>query len=114
MLRRELALLDDIAEACRMIAHFVKDCDFDTFSDDPARFWASISQILVIGEAAKRLPETFRRAHPTIPWSEMARTRDKLIHHYEEIRKPEIWVVVTTDIPALLAYVVPLIPPDEE
>ncbi|MBL7202162.1 MAG: DUF86 domain-containing protein [Anaerolineae bacterium] len=37
---------------------------------------------MVIGEAAKRIGDTYRAAHPEVPWRSMAATRDVLIHFH--------------------------------
>jgi uncharacterized protein with HEPN domain len=44
-----------------------------------------LHQLLVIGEAVKRLSPELRSAHPKVPWKLIAGTRDKLIHFYEGV-----------------------------
>ncbi len=48
----------------------------------------------VIGEAAKRLDDAYRAAHPEIPWRALAGLWDVLTHQYEgvDLEKNEIWV----------------------
>jgi uncharacterized protein with HEPN domain len=66
-------------------------------------------QLLVLGEATKRVSDSFRAQHSEIPWSPMARMRDKLIHAYDVVNQDEVWRTATEDIPALLAQLEPLI-----
>ncbi len=40
---------------------------------------AVIRNFEVIGEAAKRIPDKYRKNHPSIPWRELAGFRDVLI-----------------------------------
>ncbi len=61
-------------------------------------YHAVIYQILVIGEAVKNLSEELKDEYPSIPWRNIAGTRDRLIHGYFEIQLNEIWKVVTTDL----------------
>ena len=56
----------------------------------------------VIGEAAKRVPESVRQEHPQIPWKEMAGMRDMIIHEYDEIDLDEVWGTIERDIPKAL------------
>jgi uncharacterized protein with HEPN domain len=64
---------------------------------------------MVIGEAAKRLSEGFRNAHPAVPWRRIAGMRDHPIHGYDTVDLNEVWKAVDSDVPALLAYLQPFI-----
>lgn len=61
--------------------------------------------IEIIGEAVKRLPMELRDAHPTVPWKEIAGTRDRLSHGYDDLDYHVLWDAVKTDIPLLLETV---------
>ncbi|GAA3808678.1 HepT-like ribonuclease domain-containing protein [Cellulomonas soli] len=39
-------------------------------------------RIMTIGEAVKALPPSLRNDHPDVPWSDIARMRDLIGHHY--------------------------------
>lgn len=67
-------------------------------------------QILIVGEAVKRLSPEFRAAHPEVPWKAIAGTRDKLIHFYEGVDLEEVWKMVDSDLPALIRQIEPLAP----
>jgi len=56
----------------------------------------------VIGEAAKRVPESVRKENPQVPWKEMAGMRDMIIHEYDEIDLDEVWGTIEKDIPHAL------------
>jgi uncharacterized protein with HEPN domain len=107
---RDDALLADVAQACELIGELIGGLDFAAFSSDVRTYWATVSQLMIVGEAIKGLSPGFREAHPSIAWSDIARMRDKLIHHYNDIDDQEVWEAAARDIPALLAYVRPLLP----
>jgi uncharacterized protein with HEPN domain len=48
----------------------------------------------VIGEAAKRLDDAYRAAHPEIPWRALAGLRHVLIHQYEGVDLERVWAIV--------------------
>jgi len=99
---RDAASVTDMVLACRRIREFVQGMDQATFRGDARTQSAVIHQVLLLGEAAKRLSPEYCRAQPQIPWSEIARTRDMLIHHYEGVDLGEVWRIAELDIPALL------------
>lgn len=60
-----------------------------------------VRSIKIIGEATKALPEALRLQHDDIPWKEIARMRDNLIHRYFGVRYDIVWQVMQEDIPFL-------------
>ncbi|NPA31496.1 MAG: DUF86 domain-containing protein [Chloroflexi bacterium] len=109
MLRDQATLLD-IAHAARRILEFTAATTQEQFLADPKTQSAVLYQLLVIGEAVKRLSPTFRAQHPHIPWSLMAGMRDHLIHGYDVVDWDEVWYTVQRDIPALLDALEDLLP----
>ena len=61
---------------------------------------------------AKLLSDEFRKLNPQIPWSAMARMRDKLIHHYRGVDLQEIWNAAEIEIPKLLSFLKKVMPDD--
>jgi uncharacterized protein with HEPN domain len=73
-----------------------------TFSEDAKTQSAVLHQVMVLGEAANRLSETFREEHTEIPWRLMIGMRNRLIHGYDDVDLDEVWNTATRDVPALL------------
>lgn len=74
---------------------------FEEFEKDDKTISAVQHQILIIGEATKRLSLEFRNLHNNIPWKSMAGMRDVLIHSYEHADLEEIWKTVQKVMPDL-------------
>ena len=55
----------------------------------------------ILDEAAKKVPEEFKTAHPEVNWKAMARMRDKLIHQYFGVDYSLVWNTVQESIPEL-------------
>lgn len=110
---RDPAAVLDIVIAGHRIRDFVGEQGFEAFSSDLKTQSAVLLQILIIGEAAKRLSTEFRERHSKVPWTDIIRMRDKLIHHYEAIDLRFVWTSVQKDVPDLLAVLVPLVPTEE-
>ena len=103
-MQRDKGLLLDMKRAVLLILQFAEQMSFDEFRTDLKTQSAVIHQFLLIGEIAKLLSEDFRKSNPEIPWSAMARMRDKLIHHYRGVDLREIWNAAELEIPKLLTF----------
>ena len=90
-------------------AHGVPDAS--AFQEDLKTGAAVLHQLLILGEAVKRLPEAFCTTHEDIPWRKMAGMRDVLIHAYDDVDEEEVWRVLQYDLPAVLDQIEPLLPP---
>lgn len=73
----------------------------EAFLEDETLKRAFVRSVEIIGEAVKKLPEEMRSAHPQIPWSAIARMRDRVIHGYFGVDYQLVWDVVTTKVPEL-------------
>jgi uncharacterized protein with HEPN domain len=63
---------------------------------------ALMKLVEIVGEAAKHVGAETRNRFPGVPWSDAARTRDRLTHHYFDIDLDVLWRTVTSDLPDLL------------
>ena len=107
---RDDAHVLDILKAARLAIEFKGSADKAAFLADAKTQSAVLHQLLVIGEAVKRLSPEFRATHPEVPWRLIAGTRDKLIHFYEGVDLEEVWKMVTSDLPELIRLIEPLAP----
>ena len=113
-MHQDKATLLDIAEAATLILSFVADVSKEEFLEDDKTQSAVLHQLLVLGEATKRLTIEFRTEHPEIQWRLMAGMRDVLIHTYDTVDLDEVWKTANDDIPELLSKIQPLLPPNHD
>jgi uncharacterized protein with HEPN domain len=104
----------DIVLACRRLQRFIASIDEKHFQADEEKRWASVSQLLIVGEATTRLSREFREAHPTIRWTQIAGMRNRLIHGYDKIKWPLVWRTTREDIPELLRELEGLVQPPND
>jgi uncharacterized protein with HEPN domain len=99
---RDDVTLNDMIAACRAIEHFLDGIDRPTFLEDLKTRSATLHQLLILGEATKRLSGAFRSQNRGLPWSAMAGLRDVLIHGYDQVDLEEVWKSAAVEVPEIL------------
>ena len=103
MSKDPLVHIEQICESIDLIEQFAAGITMDQFSADTKTQDAIIRRLQIIGDSVKALPKQLTADHPEIPWSDMARMRDKVIHHYLELKLDTIWETIQKDLPTLKA-----------
>ena len=112
--KTDAAFLLDIDLAAEGAMRFSAGMSFKQFMADEKTRAAVLHELLVLGEATKRLSDQVRAANPEIPWKKIAGNRDRLIHGYDEIDFESVWNTLTVDLPALRRQIAPLLPPNPD
>jgi len=101
MKRSYKLFIEDIAECIKKIEEFVGNMDFDEFVRDDKTASAVIRKLEIIGEASKNIPKRIREKYKELPWSDMARMRDKITHGYFGINYKIVWNVIKERLPEI-------------
>jgi uncharacterized protein with HEPN domain len=108
-MQRDDAFLLDIINAAKLARQFKANLTKKEFLESNLVQSGILHQIIVIGEAVKRLSTEFRNNHPKIPWKFIAGMRDRITHGYFEVDFDEVWNTVENDLPELIRYILPLV-----
>ncbi|MDE3045336.1 MAG: DUF86 domain-containing protein [Verrucomicrobiota bacterium] len=109
-MQHDEAFVLDILNAAETARKFGANVTKKEFLDNPLVQSGILHQIIIIGEAVKRLSPEYRKNHPKIPWKLIAGMRDRVIHGYFDVDLGEVWNTVEKDLPELIKYLKPLVP----
>ena len=111
---RDDARVLDIVLACTEALEFTRGVSHVGYLRDRKLQRALCMVLEIIGEAARAVSEEYKALHPEVPWKELAGLRNRIVHEYFRLDLNLIWDIVHTDVPALLAQLEPLVPPEGE
>ena len=100
-MRPERLYLQDILEACEAIQRFLRGSNETAFRQDELTQSAVLQKLIVIGEAAARLPRAFTEQHPEVEWADIVAFRNIAVHEYFAVDWQIVWVTATEDVPML-------------
>ncbi|MDP2076475.1 MAG: DUF86 domain-containing protein [Sulfuricurvum sp.] len=92
----KLYLRDLIAE-CHNIRKFTANISFEEFTDNTEKVYATAKAFENIGEAVKQIPKEVQEEFAAVPWSEIAKMRDVLTHHYFGLDDKVLWDTLEED-----------------
>ena len=107
---RDKAHLWDMLDAALAIEDFVRGKSYQEYMSNRMMRGAVERHIEIIGEAARRVSEAARQAHPTIPWRSIVGQRNILAHEYDEVLHEAIWGIANRRIPELIAILRSILP----
>ena len=102
-------ILDAIAE-CQT---FVAGMSYEQFCADPKTLKAVVANLILIGEAARHVPENVEVAYPGIPWPQMRGMRNHIVHGYDQIDLEIVWKVIQDELPPLVPVLESILRIDE-
>jgi len=111
---RDSGYLWDMLDAACHVRDYTERLKLEEYLADRKLQLAIERLVEIIGEAARRVSDDFKRAHPDVPWRGIIAQRHVLVHDYGEIKQERIWRVATEHVPALIAKLEPLVPPTTE
>ena len=86
-------LLQDMLDAIASIESYTVT-SFDSFLMDGKTQDAIMFNLVIMGEAANRLPEEYRENHQEIPWASIIGTRNVIIHGYDQVKLQIVWDII--------------------
>jgi uncharacterized protein with HEPN domain len=99
---RDAGYLWDMLEAVRETRELMQGVTLEMLRSDLRTHRALERTLEIIGEAAGRISEPMRGAHPEIPWIAIIGQRNVIAHGYAVIDYGRLFATVANDIPTLI------------
>lgn len=94
--------INDILDAVAAVEAYVVGMTYKDFTSDRKTVDAVVRNLIIIGEAAARIPEEICQSHREIPWPDMRAMRNFVVHEYFGVSDKILWDTVQTDLPSLV------------
>lgn len=98
-------LLEDILNSGEKILSYTNNLTFEQFLHDDKTMDAVIRNFEIIGEAANRLTDEFRDAHPLVDWHRIRGFRNRIVHDYMGIDYKIVWNIKEDFLPLFIEQI---------
>ena len=102
MTSRELGYLRDIRDAARRAIDHITGLSAEVVADNPSLQDGVVRCLILMGEAAKNVPDTIKAEFPEFDWSGMIGLRNVLVHRYQEIDYLQLWTMVNRELEPII------------
>lgn len=96
-----LILIRHVLDAIVRIEAYIKELSKEDFENNFLVQDAVLRNIILIGEAAKNIPEEFKQKYADVEWRKIVGMRNKVVHKYFIIDVETVWNVLQRDLPLL-------------
>jgi len=101
--------IQDILDAIAEVQTFLGGEDEASLVNDAKTLKAVVANLIIIGEAARHLPDELIQAHPHIPWPLMRGMRNRIVHGYFQIDASIVWATCRNDLTPLVAPLIKIL-----
>lgn len=102
-------LLLDIKVSISKILEYTTDMTLESYEADYKTKDAVERNFEIIGEAASRIPDDFKKLHPVVEWRIIKDFRNFIIHEYFGINNQIVWDTIQYRLSDLLSEISTLI-----
>ena len=101
-MRRDAILLAEIISAIERILEITSGSSAADVEGTADRRDALLWNFTVLGEAVSQLSPELKAAHPSVPWSDASRTRNRIVHGYWSADVELLLAIARDDLPLFL------------
>jgi uncharacterized protein with HEPN domain len=90
--------IEDMLGAIAKIERYAKGLSHTQFHEDERTIDAVVRNLIVIGEAARLVPDEIAERHPEIAWTKMRGLRNLAVHEYFGVDADILWETIQHDL----------------
>jgi uncharacterized protein with HEPN domain len=94
--------LRDILENARLARSFITGLNEETFAADVRTVYAVTRCLEIISEASRRLDQSIRDRHKTLPWRAIMGAGNVYRHDYDNVAEDQVWRTVNESLATLI------------
>lgn len=110
---KDLIYIGHMLDMARKAAAVVGGKDRAAYDRDETLQLALTHLLQMIGEAARRVSQEFRAAHPDVPWAAIVGMRHKVVHDYLSVDLDIVWGTVFKKLPPLVEILERIVPAED-
>ncbi len=93
--------LEDMLNAINEIERSTENVTFDSFVTNYEKINSVAYDVLILGEAVDKIPQSVQTENPQIPWRILNDIRNKHIHEYRTVKPDKLWKMAKLSLPKL-------------
>ena len=97
--------LERIVICAERVLEYSDALTFEEFVADGLPYDATLRNLMIMGEAAKRVTDAVHERFADVPWRDLAGFRDRLAHAYDALDDRVVWDAVQRSVPETLVAV---------
>ena len=101
MTERDATYLAHIGQAVRAIDTYLDGVTEGAFGNAPMVRDAVLRNLEVISEASRRLSETLKDRHPSVPWRDIRDAGNVYRHEYDVVNDDIVWETATAGLASI-------------
>jgi len=102
MSRSGRLFLQDMLECAQKVVRYTAHLTREQFFSSELEYDATLRNLEILGEAAKKVPDELKQQYPSIDWRGIAGLRDVLAHAYFALDEDTLWDIITRKVPELV------------
>lgn len=98
---RDPLRLEHMLDCINRLLEADRDSGLDNVTEKDLSYFGVVKLIEIIGEAAYKITNEFKDAHPLTPWKYIIGMRHILVHGYYQINRQDVLKTIRKDLPIL-------------